>query len=76
MKLVSVVFLCLAAAIVAADNCQGCHQADPWLHSPWIDQLRHPDDPSQPGIGVSVRGGLHVLASAGMAPAELETRVA
>ena len=27
---------------VAADNCQGCHQADPWLHSPWIDQLRDP----------------------------------
>lgn len=33
---------------VAADNCQGCHQADPWLHSPWIDQLRDPDDPSLP----------------------------
>ncbi len=32
---------------VAADNCQGCHQADPWIHSPWIDQLRDPDDPSR-----------------------------
>ena len=37
-----------SADIVAADNCQGCHQADPWLHSPWIDQLRDPDDPSRP----------------------------
>ena len=37
---------------VAADNCQGCHQADPWLHSPWIDQLRDPDDPSQPLVPV------------------------
>jgi hypothetical protein len=33
---------------VAADNCQGCHQADAWLHSPWIDQLRDPSDPSLP----------------------------
>lgn len=44
------------AAVVAADNCQGCHQADPWLHSPWIDQLRHPEDPSQ--TLVPVTGGV------------------
>ena len=37
-----------SADVVAADNCQGCHQADPWLHSPWIDQLRDPADPSLP----------------------------
>ena len=41
------------AAVVAADNCQGCHQADAWLHSPWIDQLRHPDDPTQPLVPVT-----------------------
>ena len=40
------------AEVVAADNCQGCHQADPWLHSPWIDQLRDPSDPSQPLVPV------------------------
>ena len=40
------------AAVVAADNCQGCHQADPWLHSPWIDQLRDPSDPTQPLVPV------------------------
>jgi len=38
---------------VAADNCQGCHQADPWLHSPWIDQLRDPSDPSLPLVPLS-----------------------
>ena len=33
--------------IVAADQCQECHQADPFIHSPWTDQLRHPDDPAR-----------------------------
>ena len=33
--------------IVAADQCQGCHQADPFIHSPWTDQLRHPDNPAE-----------------------------
>ncbi len=36
------------AEVVAEDNCHGCHQADPWLHSPWIDQVKDPDDPTQP----------------------------
>ena len=42
-----------SAAVVAADNCQRCHQADPWLHSPWIDQLRDPGDPDQPLVPVA-----------------------
>ena len=42
-----------SAAVVAADNCQGCHQADPWLHSPWIDQLKDPSDPTQPLVPVT-----------------------
>lgn len=33
--------------VVAQDSCQSCHQADPWLHSPWIDQLRKPEEPTQ-----------------------------
>ena len=39
--------------VVAQDACQGCHQADPWLHSPWIDQLRNPEDPAQPLVPVT-----------------------
>lgn len=41
------------ADVVAADNCQGCHQADPWLRSPWIDQLRDPSNPDQPLVPVT-----------------------
>lgn len=41
------------AEVVAADNCQGCHQADPWLHSPWIDQLRDPSNPDRPLVPVT-----------------------
>ena len=33
--------------IVAADQCQACHQADPFIHSPWADQLMRPDNPSE-----------------------------
>ena len=35
-------------AVVAADNCYKCHMADPFLHSPWIDQVRDPENPSKP----------------------------
>jgi len=45
------------AAEVAADRCQDCHQADPWIHSPWIDQLRDPDDPAQPLVPVTASAG-------------------
>jgi hypothetical protein len=27
--------------------CHRCHDNDPWIHSPWIDQARHPLDPSR-----------------------------
>lgn len=33
--------------IVAADGCEACHLADPFIHSPWADQLRNPDNPSE-----------------------------
>lgn len=42
----------MTAKEVASENCTGCHQADPWLHSPWIDQLLDPNDPSQPLVPV------------------------
>jgi hypothetical protein len=28
--------------------CTSCHQADAFLHTPWIDNARLPEDPSQP----------------------------
>jgi hypothetical protein len=31
-------------------RCQDCHMADPFLHSPYLDQLEDPDDPSQPMV--------------------------
>lgn len=34
--------------VVAADNCYKCHMADPFLHTPWIDQVRNPDKPGEP----------------------------
>jgi hypothetical protein len=33
-------------------RCQDCHMADPFLHSPYIDQVRHPDDPDKPLIPI------------------------
>ena len=30
------------------EACTFCHQADPFLHTPWIDNARLPEDPSQP----------------------------
>lgn len=39
-------------AIVAEDQCQGCHQADPFIHSPWVDQLKDPDNPDQPLVPI------------------------
>lgn len=32
---------------VASEGCADCHQSDPWIHSPWIDQLADPDDPTK-----------------------------
>lgn len=33
-------------------RCQDCHQADPFLHSPYIDQVRDPANPDAPLIPV------------------------
>ena len=30
--------------VVAHDNCQNCHMASPFLHSPAVDQLKNPED--------------------------------
>ena len=33
---------------VALSGCANCHMADPFLHTPWIDQVRDPKNPDQP----------------------------
>jgi len=34
--------------VVGRDGCVKCHMADPFLHSPWIDQVRDPRHPKEP----------------------------
>ncbi len=35
-------------SVVGRDGCVKCHMADPFLHSPWIDQVRDPKNPEEP----------------------------
>jgi len=35
---------------VASQECWGCHLADPFVHTPYVDGARLPDDPSTPVI--------------------------
>ncbi|MCB9678977.1 MAG: hypothetical protein H6737_28000 [Alphaproteobacteria bacterium] len=47
--------------------CHRCHGADPWVHSPWIDQLRDPADPTQPFVPATGFGNqtpYHVVGTA------------
>jgi len=37
----------MTPSVVAADNCQNCHMASPFLHTPAIDQLKDPQDTSK-----------------------------
>ena len=37
-----------SSSVVAADGCQNCHRADPFLQTPWIDPVRDPADPGSP----------------------------
>ncbi len=37
----------MSPRVVAADNCQNCHMASPFLHTPAVDQLTHPSNPSE-----------------------------
>ena len=38
-------------------RCQDCHMADPFLHSPYLDQLQDPDNPDEPLIPVVAGAG-------------------
>ena len=37
----------MTPSVVAADKCQNCHMASPFLHTPAVDQLRNPSDTSE-----------------------------
>ena len=37
----------LTPSVVAADNCQNCHMASPFLHTPAVDQLMNPANPTE-----------------------------
>jgi len=39
-----------APGAVAMQACWSCHLADPYVHTPYIDGARLPEDPSQPAI--------------------------
>ena len=32
---------------VSATNCMSCHNSDPFIHDPWIDNAKLPEDPSE-----------------------------
>ena len=35
---------------VSQTNCISCHTSDPFIHDPWLDGARLPEDPSQPVV--------------------------
>ena len=39
-----------APAAVATGGCNGCHTPDPFIHTPYVDAARSPQDPSQPAV--------------------------
>ena len=38
----------MTPSLVAADKCQNCHMASPFLHTPAIDQIMNPNNPTEP----------------------------
>lgn len=53
-------------ALTADIHCNRCHGADPWIHSPWIDQMRSREDASQPLVPWTALGQppYHVVGTA------------
>lgn len=37
----------MTPSVVAADNCQNCHMASPFIHTPAVDQLTNPTNPNE-----------------------------
>lgn len=49
--------------IVAADKCMNCHQASPFLHSPAIDQIKMPTDPSKLLVPITGNGPYSIIGA-------------
>ena len=47
--------------VVAYDECQHCHMASPFLHSPAVDQLQDPADPTEPLVPLTGLGPYSVV---------------
>lgn len=47
--------------VVAHDNCQNCHMAGPFLHSPAVDQLKNPEDSTELLVPVTGKGPYSII---------------
>ena len=48
-------------SVVAFDNCQNCHMASPFLHSPAVDQLTNPANPAELLVPVTGTGPYTII---------------
>ena len=49
--------------VVAHDNCQNCHMASPFLHSPAVDQLKNPEDTTELLVPVTGNGPYSIVGA-------------
>ena len=48
-------------SVVAADNCQNCHMASPFIHSPAVDQLLNPNNPTELLVPITGKGPYSII---------------
>ena len=51
----------MAPSIVAQDNCQNCHMASPFIHTPAVDQLKNPNDTSELLVPMTGNGPYSII---------------
>ena len=51
----------MSPSIVAQDNCQNCHMASPFLHTPAVDQLKNPNDTSELLVPMTGNGPYSII---------------
>ncbi len=49
--------------VVAHDNCQNCHMASPFLHSPAVDQLKNPEDTTELLVPITGNGPYSIVGA-------------